>query len=203
MRKIYLVKLQLEISFQKLISPSLSHELQNHHNRYATQICQYAMCDVQIIRIIKRKYLSLKFIDDDFFVERAFLQRIFIACKSEYVRSFVHPCVRACVLACMRAWAKYRKVRTIFSSSSISPPPPPPAPPFSPSFSSSREPLAGSERSSSPAAINLFRDELSRSSSPGLGLAILRFCDSSKEHPLGISAKCWRRRNCHAIQSYW
>lgn len=159
-----------------------------------------------MIRIIKRKYLSLKFIDDwERFLRRTrFLQRIFIACKrSTSVRPSVRACVRACVLACMRAWAKYRKVRTIFSSSSISPPPPPPAPPFSPSFSSSRKPLAGSERSSSPAAINLFRDELSRSSSPSLGLAILRFCDSSKEHPLGISAKSRRRRNCHAIQSYW
>lgn len=210
MIKIYLFKLQLKISFQKLISPSLvslSHELQNRYNRcncYITQICQYA-CDMQImICIVKRKYLLLKFIDDenDFFVERGFCNA-FLSHASEYVRSFVHPCVRACMRACVHACVseipKSSDYLLLFLHLS---PPPPPAPPFSPSFSSSRKPLAGSERSSSPAAINLFRDELSRSSSPSLGLAILRFCDSSKEHPLGISAKSRRRRNCHAIQSY-
>lgn len=52
------------------------------------------------------KYLSLKLsmTENDSFVERGFYNT-FLLHASEYVR--------ACVLACMRAWAKYRKVRTI------------------------------------------------------------------------------------------
>lgn len=52
---------------------------------------------------------------DDSFVERKFYGAFLLRATE---------CVRACTLACMRAWAKYRKVRTIFFSSSISPPSP-------------------------------------------------------------------------------
>lgn len=52
-----------------------------------------------MIHIIKREYLSLKFIDDwenDPFVERGFYNA-FLLHASEYVRACVHACSRACV----------------------------------------------------------------------------------------------------------
>lgn len=118
------------------------------------------------------------------------LRSVFIACGR--VRACVHARVHACVSEIPKSsdyLLLFLHLSTFSHASS-----------FSPSFSSSREPFAGSERSSSPAAINLFRDELSRSSGPGLGLAILRFRDSSKEHPLGVRSRSRRQQNCRIIQ---
>lgn len=125
-----------------------------------------------------------------FFRRTRVLRSVFIAC--DRVRACVHARVHACVSEIPKSsdyLLLFLHLSTFSDASS-----------FLPSFSSSREPFAGSERSSSPAAINLFRDELSRSSSPSLGLAILRFRDSSKEHPLGVRARSRRQRNCRIIQ---
>lgn len=117
---------------------------------------------------------------DDSFVECGFYGA-FLLRATKCVRACVHARVHACVSKIPKSsdyLLLFFHLSTFFHTS-----------PFSPSFSSSREPFAGSERSSSPAAINLFRDELSHSSGLSLGLAILRFRDSSKEHPLGVRVR--------------
>lgn len=88
------------------------------------------MCIINAITEQEYEYLSLKLSTGERFLRRTqVLRSVFIAWTS--------ACVRACVLACMRAWAKYRKVRTIFFSSSSIFSPSPFAPPFSLSFFSS------------------------------------------------------------------
>lgn len=128
---------------------------------------------------------------NDSFVERGFYGAFFY-CVRPRVRACAHARVHACVSEIPKSsdyLLLFLHLSTFSHASS-----------FSPSFSSTREPFAGSERSSSPATINLFRDELSRSSGPSLGLAILRFRDSSKEHPLGVRARSRRQQNRRIIQ---
>lgn len=88
----------------------------------ATQICQYVWCINNDYMQANGECKGTSFIEvivwGDSFVERGLYGAFFIACDQ------VRACVRACTLACMRAWAKYRKVRTIFFSSSISLPSP-------------------------------------------------------------------------------
>jgi len=115
------------------------------------------------------------------------LRSVFIAC--DRVRACVHARVHACVSEISKSSDYLLLFLYLSTFSHVSP--------FSPSFSSSRKLFAGSERSSSPAAINLFRDELSRSSGPSLSLAILRFRDSSKEYPLGVRARSRRAELSH------
>lgn len=85
----------------------------------AAQICQYVWC-------INNDYMQANgnVFHWSYRMGR-FLRRTQVFTERFYcVRPHPPVRMRACTLACMRAWAKYRKVRTIFSSSSISPPSP-------------------------------------------------------------------------------
>jgi len=156
----------------------------------ATQICQYVWCINNDYMQANGNVFHWSYRLGRFFRRTRVLQSVFIAC--DRVRACVHARVHACVSEIPKSsdyLLLFLHLSTFSHASS-----------FSPSFSSSREPFAGSERSSSPATINLFREELSRSSGTSLGLAILRFRDSSKEHPLGVRARSRRQQNCRIIQ---
>lgn len=84
----------------------------------ATQICQYVWCINNDYMQANGNVFHWSYRLGRFLRRTRVLRNVFIACDQ------VRACVRACTLACMRAWAKYRKVRTIFFSSSISPPSP-------------------------------------------------------------------------------